>query len=171
MKWVKTAIGAVIAIISIGIIAKSVYNMTQETEIIPKEVEFTVNVNETTYTPNVFENIMLYSDIDGEGHVNNISVVKFNNNVVTNDISIILEYDAFYIYSISQDGADVFDDDGLYHIEDGIFQDGDIITIVFEVTTPPTLSGVIATLLTLSILVFASAILFSFYNIRKEGDF
>ncbi len=157
MKWIRVAIGVVIAIVSVGIIATSVNSMTQENEVI-KEVEFTVNTAEGIYTPNVYENIVLYSDIGGGTVATNISMVKLNN-VITNDLVLRLHSFGFAIYSTSQSGECGFNPSGTINNEDAIFQDGDIVSFSFEVTQPPQLTGVVATLILLAPLIFVGGVL------------
>ena len=166
MKWVKVAIGAVIAIMSIGIIATSVYGMTKGRVDI-KEVEFTINVTDGTYTPNVFEKFLLYSDINNDGIVTNILETKLNGNV-TDDLELgFTSEEQFTISSIIYNGIDFLNYDGIYQIIDGVFQDGDIVSFTYEVTQPPQLTGSVATLILLTPIICIGG--FLIYLFRKQN--
>ena len=173
MKWVKTAIGAVIAILSVGIIANSVYNMTKET--VKVEGVFTYEV--LTYNDGVgtiddsFYDIVDFFVTDDENIVTNLVNLTVNGK---QSLDVVIEYEGFDIWifgTIDGDDIGVFLNDDYITSDGYIGEIGDVWVITLGTTQPPQLTGITATLLTLSILVFASAILFSFYNIRKEGDF
>ena len=171
MKWVKVAIGAVIAISVVPIIALSVFNLTQE-KVREEVVSFTLNVIADTYTPiNAFDDIILYGNENVIGYFDNIIEIKYNN-IVTNDYRLgVSDPNNITIASISLDGFDIIDIDGNYIIVDGIFSNNDTLEITFEVTTPPVLSGVTATLLALTPLIFVGGVLSYFLvktNLKKE---
>lgn len=170
MKWVKVAIGAVIAIAVVPMIALSVFNLTQG-QLGEEVVTFTINVTDETYSPNVLNDIAEFGITNESGYFTNVIEVKLND-VITNDLNI--GYDdntnIFNIYSIGLDGSDSFDSNGDYLIGDGVFQDGDVISITFdEVTQAPILSGVTATLLLLAPVIFVSGVLYFIYNNKQEG--
>ena len=158
MKWVKVAIGAVIAILSIGIIATSVYGMTQETlkeKVVTFEIVTFSDFSGTTDI-DVYTLIDNYSVLEGN-NVINVKSIKVNNN---DEGSIIqLQDDNYAIfggnYSIVIKPENVIQVDGT----PTPVEVNDVWAITFEVTQPPQLSGVSLTLILLIPLIFTGGVL------------
>ncbi|HEY8365149.1 MAG TPA: hypothetical protein VIK84_06215 [Haloplasmataceae bacterium] len=176
MKWIKTAIGAVIAVFSIGIIAISVYKMTQPSEVI-KEVSFETDLDEETYYPiSIYNELLEYGVIEKDGTITNI-VSGYVNNDEIDDITMYASYfetsgtferifiegyingDILVSYDIGPDGD--------------LFVSGDIlddvtIKLVFAVPQPPQLTGISALLILLIPIVFVGGVLLYFYRPLKK---
>ena len=198
MKWVKVAIGAVIAILSVSIIATSVYDMTQETLILSERADIITGQGVATASPNIMyssinfyeylETIILTDKIEkgsihleyngqngdfivtltsiiGVANNNNISIIyngveytdylKFSNvfNTTNNGYSVILGYS-------STSFSDVFGFE---------YEIGDTLTLYEQdnYTIPPQLTGISATLILLTPLIFAGGVLT--YLLNKQN--
>ena len=175
MKWIKVAIGAVIAVLSIGIIATTVFKMTQPTEVI-REVSFEIDYEEGKYYPiSIYNEILEYAVIDEENVVINIVSVYVNNEIVDLDyFGILVEVNKIYFMGDIPTSDNLFaieiyiDADGNWH-DDGGFVDYDItVKLIFEVTQPPKLTGSSAILILLIPTVFAGSVLLYFYKPFKK---
>ena len=172
MKWIKVAIGALIAILSIGIISTSVYKMIQSSEVMKKEISFEIVYNETTYPISIYDEILEYGVIDEYGMVINI-VSGYVDNYEINDIS--MEKDDI---GIKFSGYITSPDDDInidYHLLlNGFLVNSTDITydvnikLVFEVPQPPKLTGSSAILILLIPTVFAGGVLLYFYKLFKK---
>ena len=173
MKWIKTAIGAVIVVLSIGIIATFVYKMTHSSEVIKKEVSFEIDLDEEKYYPlSIYNEILEYGVLDENDIATNI-VSGYVNNDEISDISMYIGKSQimFVGYITSPDGVFYI----LYFIEpDGDLNnvgeiDDDVnIKFVFEVPQPPQLTGISATLILLIPIVFVGGVLLYFYRPFKK---
>lgn len=177
MKWIKTAIGALIAVFAIGIIATSIYKMTRPSEV-RKEVSFEIDVDEGKYYPvSAYNKIVEYGVIGdseelGENAVLNLVSSYINNEIVSIDIKIdkMGETDVMYIIDGSPFVTDSYIDANGNWFDDGS-ELTDIVNIklVFEVSQPPQLTGITATLILLIPLVFVGGVLLYFYKpLKKE---
>ncbi len=166
MKWISTAIGAVIAITTIGILATSVYSMTKETTIID-DVETSITILEgDVIDMDDYNNLyMLLGDVSNysiSGYYNSVSTVfniySFNSTSLTVRIPSRTDFDLYidnlgtvYNYGNGTDDAEV----------------GDVITFIVtnaEVTRPPLLTGISATLILLAPLILTGTVLTYYYN-------
>jgi len=173
MKWIKTAIGAVIAVMSIGIIATFVYKLTHSTEVIKKEVSFEIDFDEEKYYPtSIYNEILEYGVIDEDGMVTNI-VSGYVNNEEINDISMEVGISIIMFY------GDITSPDGVifigYLIEpDGFLTNvGDIvddvnIKFVFDVPQPPQLTGISAALILFIPLIFVGGVVLYYKSFKKD---
>ena len=173
MKWIKTAIGAVIAVISIGIIATIVYKMTQPSEVI-KEVSFEIDYDDdplmgTYYPISIYNEILEYGVIDEDCMVINIVSGYVNNDEIDDISMLITDSVTFYGYI---DG-----DIGIFYeiLPDGVlFNTGDIdddvnIKFVFAVPQPPQLTGISASLILLIPIVFiGGVVLYILKPLKKD---
>ena len=172
MKWIKTAIGAVIGIVSIGIIVTIVYKMTQSSEVI-KEVSFEIDYDEDYdyeykyYPTSIYNEILEYAVIDEYHMVTNI-VSGYVNNDEIDDISMLITDVVTFDGDI--DGVDIFyeimpEGDALNagHIDDDV-----TIKFVFAVPQPPRLTGNIAALILLVPIVFVGGVVLFYYKPFKK---
>ena len=168
MKWVKVAIGAVIAIMSIGIIATSVYDMTQGSGLI-KEVEFTIVYDDDIFTPiTAFNDILEYSVIDNSNNVINIVSIYIDDNIDTDETEVSIGLNRIDFLGASSGYMDSFiNDDGTWVNNGGSINSDVTVKLLFEVTQAPVLSGITATLLLLAPLIFAGGILA--YLLNKQN--
>ena len=156
-KWVKVAIGAVIAILSLSIVATSVYSMTQE-KVREEVVTFEV-LTESTVTSDTYDLLNNYGIIN-QTNVDNIKNIKVNSNtligstVTFNGNQFSFSPDLSGNYDFILNDNDTISSDG-YDI-----QVGDVWEITFEVTQPPVISGVTATLLSLIPILFIGGIVY-----------
>jgi hypothetical protein len=176
MKWIKTAIGAVIAVISIGIIATIVYKMTHSSEVIKKEVSFEIDSDEETYYPvSIYNEILEYGVIDEYYMIPNI-VSGYLNNYEIDDISIYYNGGSidFVGYITTPDGVmdvyyTIFDDGSLINSgEAGDLEDDANIKLVFAVPQPPQLTGISATLILLVPIVFVGGVILYYNPFKKD---
>ena len=178
MRWIKTAIGAVIGIISIGIISISVYKMTHSSEVIKKEVSFEIDFDVATwegtfYPISIYNEILEYGVIEN-GIVTNI-VSGYVNNDEIDDITMTAAYyestgtfDIITFYGYI-DGVDIYYDlepDGSVYTFDEI----DVVNIklVFDVPQPPQLTGNSAALILLIPIVFVGGVLYFYKPFKKD---
>ena len=186
MKWIKTAIGAVIAVISIGIIATIVYKMAQPSEVI-KEVSFEINYDEYEYEHKYYP-ISIYNEIFEYAVIEEDAVVP-NTVVVSNIVSAYVnndEIDDFtmkipYYVSTDEYGYPMFSGyiDGVIGFTYVIYPDGNLIAtgdlkddvsikLVFAVPQPPQLTGISATLILLIPIVFVGGVVLFYYKPFKK---
>ena len=186
MKWIKTAIGAVIAVISIGIIATIVYKMAQPSEVI-KEVCFEINYDEYEYEHkyypiSIYNEIFEYAVIEEDTGVPNMVVVSnivsvYVNNDGIDDFAMSIPY---YV-STDEYGYPVFSGyiDGVIGFAYVIYPDGNLsatgvlkddvnIKLVFAVPQPPQLSGNSAVLILLVPIVFVGGVVLFYYKPFKK---
>ena len=174
MKWIKVAIGALIAVISIGVITTTVYKMTQPREVI-KEVSFEINYNEGTYSPiSVYNDILEYS-VYSDAPFNTVSnVTVYIDGEIAPKVSIAIEPNKIEIggYLPESGIPDSFiTDDGSWYDDASNFNDDVVIKLVFDgVILPPQLTGTNATLILLIPIVFVSGVLIYFYKPLKKED-
>lgn len=178
MKWVKVAIGAVIAISVVPIIALSVFNLTQEKvkeEVVTFEV-LTYSDLSGTITQGTYDEIRLYAIINID-IITNITSYKKNgietdsikdNNINRNRIELY-----WYTNNENDDTILVVSNDDSFIEEESVSSPvvSDTFEITFEVTTPPAVSGVTATLIALTPLIFVGGVLSYFLvktNLKKE---
>lgn len=170
MKWVKVAIGAVIAIAVVPMIAISVSNLTQEKvreEVVTFEVLTLSTVTNGTY--NLIDEYVIFDfDEFGAGYSSNVISVKVNDDTLV-DGSIGLGETDVRITDDSGDYDFLVNSDDTITSEGYNIQVGDVWEITFEVTQAPILSGISATLLLLAPLIFVSGILYFIYNNKQEG--
>lgn len=171
MKWIKVAIGAVIAVLSIGIIATTVFKMTQPREVV-REVSIEIDPVEGKYYPLSAYNEILEYGVFGEDRY----VINIVSSYVNFIIKIGKEHETDVLYFI----GDIPTSDGDIPIDSYInadgnwFDDGSELTdnvnikLVFEVTQPPQLTGINATLILLIPLVFVGGLLLYFYKPLKK---
>ena len=198
MKWVKVAIGAVIAILSIGIIATSVYDMTQERVVLGERTDKLVgeitSVNESTYAGRMFftpanfnaelqtsstptekiENGLIHLEYNGQ---NGDFVVKITGIRVgtSGRIATVIYNDVEYFEHITFGHTD--SGDGYFVRFETDFNDtfgfeyeiGDTLTLYEQdnYTIPPQLTGISATLILLTPLIFAGGVLA--YLLNKQN--
>jgi hypothetical protein len=169
MKWIKVAIGALIAIISIGIIATGVYKMTQEkvrVEVVTFEV---VNDDPPTFSNGIYQSLLDLSELDDDGFVTNITSMKINGLLFTKPIVFVSD---IATYNIMPDSTGYYDIDAI-DIDDTFRSAGydvvigDTFEITFEVTQPPHLTGISATLILLTPIIFTGGILI--YLLKKQN--
>ena len=176
MKWIKTAIGAVIAVFSISIIATSVYGMTQERvgeEVVTFEV-LTYDSGSGTVTSGTYDKLEMYSIKEYD---------EFYNIIVTNVTSILINgvetlSENFYMgYNDVEGYYDLYDtneeNNDVIHLDDTLETSleaitlNDTVSITFEVTQPPHLTGSVATLILLTPLICIGG--FLIYLFRKQN--
>ena len=169
MKWIKTAIGAVIGILSIGIIATSVYKVTQPSEVM-REVSFEIDYDEEEYYPiSIYNEILEYGVTDEYGDIQNIVLFYVND-----EYSFYFTVYTFpdFISFYAETDSDVIDSkitsDGSWIDTDGSLNDDTTVKLVFEVTQPPQLTGISATLILLVPIVFVGGVLLYFYKPFKK---
>ncbi len=169
MKWIKVAIGAVIAVLSIGIIATTVYKMTQPREVI-REVSFEIVPSEGKYYPlSIYNEILEYAVVDEENDVINIVESYINEiseiirvNIGPNGELISFTIDWIFIDSFIHPDGNWFDNVGS-------LPDNTNIKLVFTpITQPPQLTGISATLILLIPTVCAGGVLLYFYKSFKK---
>ena len=186
MKWIKTAIGAVIGIVSIGIIATIVYKMAQPSEVI-KEVSFEINYDEYEYEHKYYP-ISIYNEIFEYAVIEEDAVVP-NTVVVSNIVSAYVnndEIDDFtmripYYVSTDEYGYPMFSGyiDGVIGFTYVIYPDGNLIAtgdlkddvsikLVFAVPKPPQITGINAVLILLVPIVFVAGVVLYFYKLSKK---
>ena len=182
MKWVKVAIGAVIAILSVSIIATSVYDMTQEKHLeideIESEILISFNVtNEPGGTSRIIDtDVESYLDSNFDYFTENIDRIYLilykdgqmftKRNVsdiqsITTAIQVTLEYDNdtnlfnFDGTTLSYQ-SNTFDFWGISELSIG-----DSFEFVYYpiVVIPAQLTGITATLILLTPLIFAGGVL------------
>jgi len=178
MKWIKVAIGAVIAVLSIGIIATTVYKMTQQPSKGIREVSFEIDPEEGKYYPlSAYNEIVEYGVIDEEnfnrvtnmvlGYANDIIIDLYFFDVIIRPDNIFFDGDI-----PSQDGniyVDSFiDAEGNCTNDGDIFTDNINIKLVFEVPQSPQFTGSSAILILLIPTVFAGSVLLYFYKPFKK---
>jgi len=173
MKWIKVAIGAVIAVLTIGIIATTVFKMTQPREV-TREVSFEIDPVDAEYYPiSAYNKIVEYGVIDEANLVINI-VSGYVNDYMTSDIIVFLKPDRIkFEGTITTPDGDIDIDssiyaDGYWYDQDSTLNDNVNIKLVFEVIQPPQLSGINATLILLIPLVFVGGLLLYFYKPLKK---
>jgi len=173
MKWIKVAIGAVIAVLSIGIIATTVFKMTQPSEVI-REVSFEFNPDEGKYYPiSIHNEILEYGVIDNYVIINIVSSYV-NNEIAEIDIGVNITSGIIYFYGHIPSPDGNIDVDGHIDADGNWFNDGCALTdnvnikLVFEVPQPPKLTGINATLILLIPTVFAGGVLLYFYKPFKK---
>ena len=186
MKWIKTAIGAVIAVISIGIIVAIVYKMALPSEII-KEVSFEINYDEYEYEHKYYP-ISIYNEIFEYAVIEKDTVVS-NTVVVSNIVSAYVNNDEIddytmgipYYVSTDEYGYPMFSgyidgDIGFTYI---IYPDGNLIAagdlkddvsikLVFAVPQPPQLTGISAALILFIPLIFVGGVVLFYYKPFKK---
>ena len=178
MKWIKVAIGAVIAVLSIGIIATTVFKMTQPREVI-REVSFEIDPVDGKYYPiSAFNEIVEYGVIDEENYNEVINIVSaYADNDAISDFYVFIHTEvpeiAFMGYTTSQDGNIYLDSyiyaDGSWVDDDSTLTDNVNIKLVFTpIPQPPQLSGSSAILILLIPTVFAGSVLLYFYKPFKK---
>ena len=177
MKWIKTAIGAVIAVLSIGIIATSVYKMTQPTndikEVIFEITNFEEDNQEAQFFPiSAYDDILEYSVVI----VNNYNVETVQNVTVYLDDEIgdieVLVVNSKYIFvgdlpDLSGSLDFYITPDGYWYNDGGTLDYDAVVKLVFEVTQPPQLTGSVATLILLTPLICIGG--FLIYLFRKQN--
>lgn len=171
MKWIKIAIGAVIAIFSISVITTTVYKMTQPTEVI-KEVSIEIDYNEGTYSPiSTFNDIEKYSILDNN-LVLNVSIYIDNEIAHNIDMYLFSPYNLTLIGPLPDSSGYIdctIEYDGSVIIEGGTWTHDMVIKFAFEVSQPPQLTGTNATLILLIPIVFIGGVLLYFYKpLKKE---
>ena len=173
MKWIKTAIGAVIAVLTIGIIATTVYKMTRLSEVI-REVSFEIDYEESKYYPiSAYNKIVEYGVIDEENKVINIVSGYANDDNISSHTVFLEPNGITLIGTITSPDGDI-DIDGFMNANGDWFDFGSTlndnvnIKLVFEVTQPPQLTGINATLILLIPTVFAGGVLLYFYKPLKK---
>ena len=172
MKWIKTAIGAVIAVLSIGIIATTVFKMTQPREVI-REVSFEIDSIEGKYYPlSAYNEILEYGVINENRKVINIVSFYVNDEISDN---IRVNIDSTNNITLLGDLPDLsgliasrIDADGNWFDNGSDIYDNVDIKLVFEVIEPPQLTGINATLILLIPLVFVGGLLLYFYKPLKK---
>lgn len=170
MKWIKVAIGALIAVMSIGIIATSVYKMTQSSEVI-REVSFEIDYDEGTYSPiSVYNDILEYSVINYKSEVQNVLV--YIDDEIAPEVFIIIANPVKILFIGDLPDGGLIDsyitDDGSWYNDGGELTYDITVKLVFEVTQPPQLTGINATLILLIPLVFVGGLLLYFYKPLKK---
>jgi hypothetical protein len=175
MKWIKTAIGALIAVLTIGIIATTVYKMTRPSEV-AREVSFEIDPVEGKYYPvSAYNKIVEYGDTGGTDTVKNIVSSYVNNEIVEigiefatlSETEVLVFYGDTPSLDIIVDGY--MDADGNWFDTGSTLTDIVNIKLVFEVSQPPQLTGITATLIVLIPLVFVGGVLLYFYKpLKKE---
>ena len=189
MKWIKVAIGAVIAVLSIGIIATTVFKMTQPREDIIREVSVEIDPVEGKYYPtSAFNKILEYAVFDDDDNLlDNVVSAYANNEIAIIDIDIeigkVNETDVIYIWGVipSSNGitfantlkgyiylSSYIDAEGNWFDNGATLTDNVNIKLVFEVPQPPQLSGSSAILILLIPTVFAGGVLLYFYKPFKK---
>ena len=169
MKWVKVAIGAVIAILSIGIITSNIYNMTQETV---KQKVFTFKIlsydeelDEGTVTTGTYQKINnLFKPSD-----NSYNLDIYVNDIFIDRASYVIGVDDEIIIFIELTGESlgIYEDDTIF-ISDYPFDVNDVIRLEDDpVVVPPQLTGISATLILLAPLIFAGGVLA--YLLNKQN--
>ena len=177
MKWIKVAIGALIAVLSISIIATTVFKMTQPREV-AREVSFEIDPVEGEYYPSsIYDEILEYKVINWQREVINIVSSYVNNEIVELFITIISDGFSQEIYVRgtipSPDGDIEIDgyirDDGNWIDDGSTLTDNFNIKLVFSpITQPPQLSGTNAILILLIPTVFAGGVILYFYKPFKK---
>ena len=177
MKWIKTAIGAVIAVLSIGIIATTVFKMTQP-EVVIREVSVEIDPVEGKYYPtSAYNKILEYGVIDGAFIINVVSGY-LNNEFAIVDLNIeigkVNETDVIYIWGCISSPDNVIivssyiDAEGNWFDNDSDLTDNVSIKLVFEVPQYQ-FTGTTTTLILLIPLVFVGGVLLYFYKpLKKE---
>lgn len=164
MKWIKVAIGAVIAVLTIGIIATTVFKMTQPSEVI-REVSFEIDYDEGKYYPiSAYNEIVEYGVIGEDRFVINL-VSSYVNEIEEKSIQIKFDSDKILFFYVIDSYIDA---DGNWVDDDSDLNDDANIKLVFEVTQPPQLTGINATLILLIPLVFVGGLLLYFYKPLKK---
>ena len=153
MKWIKVAIGAVIAVISLGIVATSVAGITQETVKV-RTVTFEI-LTESAVTSGTYDLFVSGIELDGQYFVTDIYI---NDTSVYDEGYLLYDYGLIEIYSVAGVLMDINDDDTFVGV-DYSFEIGDTVVIIFEVTQPPQLTGVTAILILLAPLIFVGGVL------------
>lgn len=173
MKWIKIAIGAVIAILSISVITTTVYKMTQSREVI-KEVSFEIDYNEGTYSPKSVYNDILEYGVYSDAPFNRVSnVIVYIDGEIAPNVSVIIDPNRIRLSGdLPESGIpdSYITDDGKWYDDGSSFNDNVVIKLVFDgVILPPQLTGTNATLILLIPIVFIGGVLLYFYKpLKKE---
>ena len=178
MKWIKTAIGAVIAVLTISIIATTVYKMIQLSEVV-REVSFEINPEEGKYYPSSIYNEILEYGVLGENDYYNrvINIVSgyVNNEIIDLEIfHVLINPDNIYFSGDipSLDGSIAIDSyidaEGNWFNDATLLNNDITVKLVFEVTQALKLTGSSAILILLIPTVFAGSVLLYFYKPFKK---
>lgn len=167
MNYVKFIVGIVIAIALIGVTATFIGDMTQE-KVREEVVTFEVVENMGSYssTPNVYDILLSYAVFDDSDIINLVDLELID---IAENIGQFTYSDGyFYLSNGTYALFNEYDISGTFSNDDNYLTDGDIVTLTFEVTTPPTIDGTIAPLLLLApIILTAVAITYVYTNKDK----
>jgi len=173
MKWIKTAIGAVIVVLSIGIIATFVYKMTHSSEVIKKEVSFEIDLDEEKYYPlSIYNEILEYGVLDENDIATNIVSGYVNNDEISDIFMYIGKSQIMFDGYITSPDGDIYiwyfiePDGDLNNV--GEIDDDVTMKFVFAVPQPPQITGISATLILLIPIVFGGGVLLYFYKPFKK---
>lgn len=157
MKWIKISIGAVIAIISLGIIATSVSGITQET-VREKVVTFEV-LTETTITGGTYDS--LHDSLDYAVGVGLPITFTYNSTVYNGSYILSSANDTMTIYFGNSEYFNLNHDDTWFQEDPDVIvvMVGDTFDFTLEVAQPPQLTGTTATLILLAPLIFVGGVL------------
>ena len=176
MKWIKVAIGAVIAVLSIGIIATTVFKMTQPSEVI-REVSFEIDPEEGKYYPiSAYNEIVEYGVFGESRNVENLVSSYINNEIAEFVIRIGKkgETDILFLWGQIPIPDGYLITDSYIDANGNWFDDGSTLTdnvnikLVFEASQPPKLTGSSAILILLIPTVFAGGVLLYFCKPFKK---
>ncbi len=180
MKWVKVAIGAVIAIAVVPMIVTSIrYISEPTTEYIEYsgeyDVAFTINYDGGIYNIDDGTFNLLYLLTNEGDDINLVNVTRNDVNVPIEEFTYITgqNYNNFgftdsnyeYIFEIKDD--DTLGGYPTLQNDQWVFT-FDVENILIPITEPPSLSPTIITLLSLIPLIFVSGILFNIYKLKRE---
>ena len=174
MKWIKYAVGLVIALSVIPLVVVTVNNLdTPKLKTVEFEVVDIDDIDNTsiTVTDNTYNNLLLYSIVDeedDEGTVTNLLSVKLND-LEQPDYTLWLDSDSLFGYIDGNDNSwDGFDDTNNFISDEYLATIGDKWVMTFEVSIMPPLIKLLVGFIPL---LLASGILLFMLNKSKKEVF